>query len=243
MDVLPRPLLASLLAIGLASASVGCTSARLSDDVPTIARGYKPHLQQVLDNIAAFTEDPGAWPSHVLVYKGSFETRKQVTGAVGTSTKLENTEYATTHWDLAVLDDPYDIMRLRLLYQWQVGHITFDELETRWNAIRDRPILDGAGKVVLGPEGKPTFLPVTLPITRQTPRDWITDAASKSPSKLSGRVPSRISAPGVGKNEAIFTTVWVADSDKAANFSLAVLSAMPNTRVKARWGDASMTTP
>lgn len=54
----------------------GCASQHLSDDVPDIVRGYRPHMQQVLNNIALFTKDPGAWPSHVLIYKGTFETRR-----------------------------------------------------------------------------------------------------------------------------------------------------------------------
>ncbi len=34
--------------------------------------------------------------------------------------------------------------------------------------------------------------------------------------------------------------LWVTDTDAAAQFEPALLAAMPNTRVKARWGDATM---
>src|SRR5688572_29504454 len=95
------PSLGTLAVAAVVVMLCGCASPKLSDDVPDIARGYKPHLQQVLDNIAAFTNDPGTWPSHVLIYKGAFEVRRQWTGAIGTGTKLENVQYATTHWDLA----------------------------------------------------------------------------------------------------------------------------------------------
>jgi hypothetical protein len=37
--------------------------------------------------------------------------------------------------------------------------------------------------------------------------------------------------------------ISVTDNECAAQFSIAVLSAMVNTRVKARWGDAVMPTP
>jgi hypothetical protein len=195
-------------------------------------RGFRPHVQQVMDNVAAFTKDPGVWPTHVLVYKGTFETRNQWTGSVGTSTKLENTSYGLTRWELASLDDPYDIRRVRLLYQWQVGHIDFDDLERHWNEIRDRMVLDGNGKPVLGADGRPTFNALALPITRETKRDWTTDSFSKSVGGVAGR------SGAVG-----LPAVWVADTEGATQFSLAILTAMANTRVKARWGDAVMMTP
>jgi hypothetical protein len=229
--LLPR-LLAVVAIIG---ALGGCTSTKPTDQVPDLARGFRPHVQQVLDNIALFTKDPGAWPSHVLVYKGFFETRKQWTGSIGTSTKLEDVTYGTAHWDLSSLDDPYDIQRVRLLYQWQVGHITFDQLEHDWNEIRDRQVLDGSGKPVLGSDGRPTFLALPLPVSRQTKRDWITDSLVKSPSGMFG-TSGPLAMPGT-------VTVWVADMEGATQFSLAVLSAMANTRVKARWGDAAMMIP
>jgi hypothetical protein len=199
----------------------GCESPRLSDGVPDVARGFKPHVQQVLDNIALFTADPGAWPSHILVYKGEFENRRQWTGAIGTSTKLESTNYANTMWQLVSLQDPGDIRRVRLLYQWQVGHIDFDELTRGWSEIRDRQALDGNGKPVVGGDGQPEFRAWPLPVTRDTKRDWITDDKSKSPSGMSGHS-GPAAAPGT-------TTVWVADTEGAAQFSLAILAAMPNS--------------
>jgi hypothetical protein len=225
-----------LAALMVVTALNGCgPSPHVSDDVPDIIRGYKPHVEQVLDNIAAFTKDPGAWPSHVLIYRGAFETRRQWTGAVGTSTKLENTIYGMTRWELASLDDPYDIMRVRLLYKWQVGNITFDELDKQWNEIRDRPVLDGGGKPILGPDGKPKFDVLPLPITRETKRDWTADSGWMPLGSWVGRS-GPIGAPGT-------KTIWVIDTEAASQFSIAILSAMANSRVKARWGDASMMTP
>lgn len=211
--------------------AAGCTAPRLFHDVPDVVRDFKPHLEQVLDNIAAFTDDPGSWPSHVLTYKGTFETRRQWTGAVGSSMKLEENTYAMSRWDLAALEDPYDIRRVRLLYQWQVGHIQFDELERRWNEIRDRPINDAGGKPVLGSDGRPTFLAPALPVAANMRRDWLTSGSGGA---------RRI---GALHGRHGLTTVWVTDTEAAAQFALAVLSAMANSRVKARWGDAAMMTP
>src|SRR4051812_32626550 len=96
-----RPSILKPLTVVFAAATLGgCAAQRLSDAVPAITPGFRPHAQQVLDNVAAFTKAPGAWPSHVLVYKGSFETRNQWTGAIGTSTKLENANYGVTRWEL-----------------------------------------------------------------------------------------------------------------------------------------------
>ena len=214
----------------------GCKAPRINDTVPGIARDYKPHMQQVLDNIAAFTKDPGTWPSHVLIYKGSFETRQQWIGSVGTTTKLENTTYGVTRWEFSVLDDPYDIQRLRLLYQWQVGFITYEQLEKGWSEIRDRPVLDGAGKSVIGSDGRPTFLPLPLPVTRDLRRDWTTVGVFSSAGRMSGT--TGVAVPGIPAK-----MISVTDNECAAQFSIAVLSAMVNTRVKARWGDAVMPTP
>jgi hypothetical protein len=235
MTVARSSILTAMAVLALAMGLGGCAAQRLTDDVPDITRGYRPHLQQVLDNLAAFTKDPGAWPAHVLIYKGTFETRNQWTGSIGTSTKLENTTYGMTRWELASLDDPYDIRRVRLLYQWQVGHIDFDELERRWNEIRDRAVLDGNGRAALGPDGRTTFNALPLPVTRQTKRDWTTDNLSKSAGGLSGRT-GPVGLPAT-------TIVFVTDTEGATQFGLAILTAMANSRVKARWGDASMMTP
>lgn len=230
------PRMVLLVSLSAIATSMGCSPAqRIVDGVPDITREFRPHLQQVLDNVAAFSKDPGAWPSHVLVYKGTFETRNQWTGAVGTSTKLENSVYGMTRWELASLDDPYDIRRVRLLYQWQVGHIDFDQLVRSWSEIRDRPVLDGSGKPILGPDGRPNFYALPLPIGRDTRRDWITDKVFESSTGLSGRS-GALGMPGT-------TTIWATDTEAATQFSLAILTAMANSRVKARWGDAVMMTP
>lgn len=224
-------------ALMLVSAVIMCgcnVSERVYKDIPTVTRGFTPHMQQVLNNVAIFTRDPSAWPSHVLVYKGSFEMRNQWVGSVGTSTKLENTSYATTRWELANLEDPYDIKRVRLLYQWQVGFIDFDALEKQWNEIRDRPLLDGSGKPILGKDGRPTFMSLPLPIKRDMKRDWTTQNALESFGKLGG------SSSGLPVDS---TSIWVTDEEAAYQFSWAVLEAMANSRVKARWSDAVMMTP
>jgi hypothetical protein len=230
-----HPFLGPLAAVAVAAALTGCTAPKITDNVPEVVRGFKPHMQQVLDNLALFTKDPGAWPSHVLVYRGAFESRDQWTLSLGVPSKLEDARYGMTRWELANLDDPYDIRRVRLLYQWQVGHLTFEQLERSWNEISDRPILDGAGKPILGSDGRPTFLALPLPITRDTKRDWTTDSLFKSPNGFFGTS----GPPGMPGT----VTIWVADTEGATQFSLAILTAMANTRVKARWGDAAMMTP
>ena len=230
-----RPLLGLLAAMAVAAALGGCKSLHINENVASVTRGFKPHMQQVLDNLALFTEDPGAWPSHVLVYRGAFETRGEWTLDLGIPTKLGYSNYGMTRWELSNLDDPYDLRRVRLLYQWQVGHITFDQLERTWNDIRDRPILDGAGKPILGADGRPTFLALPLPVTRDTKRDWTTRELFAALGNMSGSSGTP-AVPGT-------TTIWVTDTDAAAQFSLAILTAMPNTRVKARWGDAAMMIP
>jgi hypothetical protein len=219
-----------------AMALCGCNSPGALKDVPDVTRSYTPHVQQVLDNIAAFTKDPGSWPSHVLVFRGELEVRHQFVGSIGTTTKAETTKYSQILWNLAALDDPYDIKRVRLLYQWQVGHITFDELDRRWNEIRDRPVLDGSGKPILGSDGRPKFLALQLPVSRETRRDWITDDSRKAVNDIAGRS-GPMGMPGT-------TTVWVTDTEAASQFSLAILSAMANSRVKGTgWGDAAMLAP
>jgi hypothetical protein len=225
-------ILAAICALGTLG---GCNSAGIAKGVPESARDFTPHLQQVLDNLAHFSKDPGAWPAHVLVYKGTWESKDDWSIALGFPLNLSNERYAMTRWELANLDDPYDIRRVRLLYQWQTGYISFDQLEQQWNEIRDRAILDGAGKVVLGSDGRPTFLPLPLPVTRETKRNWTTTELFDGLGGLAGHS----GAPGVPGT----VTLWVTDSEAATQFSLAILSAMANTRVKARWGDAVMMTP
>ena len=197
--------------------------------VPDISRDYKPHFQQVLDNVAKFDKDSNAWPSHMLVYKGFLESRRTVTGAVGTSTKIEGNSYVTTHWELASLEDPYDIRRVRLLYRWVVGSLTFDELESRWNEIKDRALLDAGGKPILGDDGRPKYQSMALPINRDTRRDWFSQKAEMPLAAESG-------VEGLHR-------IWVTDENGAVEFSLAVLNAMANSRVRARWGDASVMVP
>ena len=230
-----RPLLGLLAAVAVAAALGGCKSLHINENVASATRGFKPHMQQVLDNLALFTEDPGAWPSHVLVYRGAFETRGEWSLDLGIPTKLGYSNYGMTRWELSNLDDPYDLRRVRLLYQWQVGHITFDQLQQRWNEICDRPLLDGAGKPVLGSDGQPIFHVLALPVTRDTRRDWTTRNIFEALGSMSG-TSGTPALPGT-------TTIWVTDTDAAAQFSLAILAAMPNTRVKARWGDAVMMSP
>lgn len=220
-----------VLAVLLAGCNV---SERLYKDIPDTTRGFAPHLQQVLNNVALFTENPLSWPSHVLVYKGSLETRDQWVGAIGFAVKLENTSYATVHGDLANLEDPYDIKRVRLLYQWQVGFIDFDALEKKWNEIRDRPMLDGSGEPILGKDGRPTFAALPLPVTREMKRDWTTQNALQSFGRMGGTTSSLM---------VDATSIWVTDQEAAHQFSQAVLQAMANSRAKARWGDAAMMTP
>src|SRR5262249_51102549 len=89
----------------------GCKAPPSMMTVADVVRDHKPHYQQVLDNVAKFNQEPDAWPTHVMVYKGYFESRRTWTGAIGTTTKLEDSTYAQTHWDLAALEDPYDIRR------------------------------------------------------------------------------------------------------------------------------------
>lgn len=197
--------------------------------VPTLVRDYKPHVEQVLDNVAKFDKNAASWPTHMLVYKGFYESRHTTTGAVGSTTKIEGSDYVTMHWELASLEDPYDIRRVRLLYQWVVGTISFDDLERRWSEIKDRAILDGNGKPILGGDGRPKYQSLALPITRESKRDWF---SSK---------PAPLSASGLGVDG--LHRIWVTDPNAAAEFSIAVLSAMANSRVKARWGDAVMMVP
>ncbi len=140
-----------------------------------------------------------------------------------------------TRWELSNLEDPYDLRRVRLLYQWQVGHIPFDQLEKEWSQIRDRPLLDGAGKPVLGSDGQPIFHAVSLPVARDTKRNWTTQNLFEALGSMSGSS----GPPGMPGT----TILWVTDTEAAAQFGLAILAAMPNTRVKARWGDATMAQP
>lgn len=140
-----------------------------------------------------------------------------------------------TRWELSFLEDPYDIRRVRLLYQWQVGHISFEQLDKAWSEIRDRALLDASGKPVLGGDGRPKFLALPLPVTPRTRRDWITRDASASATGMSGHQ-AAIDPLGL-------TAVWVSDPEAASQFGIAVVSAMANSRVRARWGDAAMMTP
>jgi hypothetical protein len=230
-----RPLWGLLAAVAVAAALGGCDSIQINENVASVTRGFKPHMQQVLDNVAHFTEDPGTWPSHVLVYRGAFETKGEWNIDIGVPGGLGYRDYSMTRWELSNLDDPYDLRRVRLLYQWQVGYIKFEQLEQAWNEIRDRPLLDGAGKPVLGNDGRPIFFALALPVTRDTKRNWTTKDLFAALGSMSG-TSGTPAIPGT-------VTIWVTDTDAAAQFSLAILTAMPNTRVKARWGDATMAIP
>lgn len=203
-----------IIGITLLLAAAGCQAPRLTESVPDMARGFQPHLEQVLDNVAAYVGDPWAWPSHVLVHKGSFESRRHWNGSFGTDTFLQENTYGLVHWDMTAMEDPYDTQRVRLLYQWLVGFLPFEELEKRWNEIPDRNAEDG-------PAGsRPGFQPRALPISRDSRRDWFASGPVAAPGSLSGRQGLKV--------------VWITDPEGASRFAMAVLAAMVNTRAKAR---------
>jgi hypothetical protein len=104
----------------------GCTGARLRQR--TIGQGSTlPELQyqQVLDNLARFTEDPSALPWHVNLREGTTQITDSASGGVAvdlgpptdTLPQLFASRTVVAQWGVAPVIDPLQLRLLRIAYR------------------------------------------------------------------------------------------------------------------------------
>jgi hypothetical protein len=176
---------------------------------------------QELNNIARFLAEPEVMPQYIRLQRGTIESRPEPKWSIGTDTYLSGSTRTAIVWEFSVVTDPGDLERMRLLFQWATRHVDFDELQARWDEIRDQPELGADGKPLLGSGGRPALGAAPLPIARDSSRDWYTTSQSEAAGEL-------------GNGEYGSVKVWIKDFRGASMFALAVQRAMPNSKRRRR---------
>jgi len=188
--------LATVLAV---CAVGGCVPRAENELLDRDTQVFDSQYRQLLNNVAEFRVHPETLPRHIFLRRGTVAVEE--TGGVGVEEYLLSLEQArSVRWEVAPLNDPDDVARVRLLYQWVVGKLSFDRLKDKWDA-------NEAGS------GRPK---VALPVGKDTPIDWFTDDKSQSQIGVFGRFGGK--------------AVWVRDIGGAADFAVAILRAAPNSR-------------
>lgn len=188
-----------LLLLPAAGLAVGCATKGeefLQDrDTQAITAQYR----QLLANIAEFRTYPDTLPRHVFLRRGTLES--EATAGIGVEEfPLAIEEARSVRWEVAPLNDPDDIARVRLLYQWAIGKLNHDALRAKWEALEA-----GTGRSK-----------VALPIRPDATADWYTDERGKAVAGIHGTFGGK--------------KIWIRDVNGAAEFALAVLRAAPNSR-------------
>lgn len=182
-----------------AVALTGCAAQSEKDLLEGSTRVFNSQYRQVLNNIAEFQKYPDTLPRHIFLLRGKLEADGDVgIGVEEFPVSFEQTR--SLHWEICTLGDPDDIARVRLLYQWVVGRLSFENLRAKWEA---HEAATGRTKVA-------------LPVTKDTATDWYTDEKAKSVVDIHGQF--------AGKK------IWFRDISGAAEFAIAVLRAAPNSR-------------
>jgi hypothetical protein len=105
-------------------------------------------------------------------------------GPIGTDLYIAGGTRRGIVWEISAVTDPDGLQRLRLLFQWVTRHIEFDELERRWNALRDQPEHGSDPKQLLGGAGRPELVAAPLPVSKDAGRDWYTTDEQEAVKQL-----------------------------------------------------------
>jgi hypothetical protein len=192
-----RAIFATALIMGLVG---GCVARAENEEIERDTKALVGQYRQVLDNIALFRAHPDTLPRHIFLRRGSVGVEASA-GVGAEEFPVSFEESRSTRWEVVALNDPDDLARVRLLYQWVVGRLSFDALRAKWDAHE-------------AATGRPR---VALPVGRETPVDWYCEEPSKAAVKAHW-------GAFHGKR------VWVKDIGGAADFAIAVLRAAPNSR-------------
>jgi hypothetical protein len=187
------------------------------------ARRTLEHRQYVqeLTNIARFLVEPEALPLYIRIQRTTVELRPQPKWSLGTDTYISSTLQMGIVWEISAVTDPGDTERMRLLFQWVTKRISLDELERRWDEIRDQPEFGTDGKQLFASNGRPVLGAAPLPISKDSSWDWYTTNQKEAVAELA-------------EGEYRDMKVWVKDIRGASMFALAVERAIPNTKRRRR---------
>jgi hypothetical protein len=207
------------MAIALGAALLaGCVQTVSESLVAQASRTLEHQHAQDLDNIAMFLVIPEGLPHYIRIHRGTVEANREPKWSVGpTDLYISSKGHLGVVWEVSAVTDPGDLQRLRLLFQWVTRHIDFDELERRWNAIRDQPDYGPDAKQLFSGEGRPVLIAAPLPIAKDTERDWYTTDENQAVAHFD---------PGEFRKKK----VWIKDVAGAVAFTLAVQRATPNTK-------------
>lgn len=192
----------------LAAAAGGCVTSAAEGELDrrgtAVADGQ---FRQILDNVAAFRANPRTLPRHTILVHGTALVRDGA--GVGADDYLLSFRHEQeVRWEVSPLNDPDDLERVRLLYQWTTGFLTYDALRAKWDA----------HEAVHAAAGRAT---VRLPVNGEMAADWHTDDRTKA-------------AAGATMGGTVTHPVWIRDVGGAADFAMALIRAMPNTRGRGR---------
>jgi hypothetical protein len=207
---LPPEVIAAMRWMVIALGAVLCAGCaqQVAESLLGQARGtLESRYVQDLDNIAMFLVVPDALPQYMRIHRGTIEARPDPKWSIGTDLYVAGGTRMGIVWEISAITDVDDLQRLRLLFQWVTRYIEFDELERRWNAIRDQPAYGSDAKWVAAP----------LPVSKDTGRDWYTTDEQQA-------VKTR------DRGEFRDKRVWIKDVGGAVAFTLAVQRAMPNSK-------------
>ena len=122
--------LTGLLVLVVVSCSAGCTATRLRHRTAHLGATLpEMQYQQVLDNLAQFTENPGAMPWHVNIREGTTQVTDSLSGGaavdLGPPTdwlpQLFGQRTVVAQWGMAPVIEPLELKLLRVAYRRAVG--------------------------------------------------------------------------------------------------------------------------
>ena len=197
--------------------STGCARI-LTEDLIGQARQTlgEERYRKELSNIAMYLVVPDGLPQYLRISRGTVEPRPEPKWSIGTDTYISGSTRMALVWDISSVTDPGDLERLRLLFRWVTRYIEFDELERRWNEIRDQPEYNADAKQRFDSQGRPVLRSAPLPISAATSRDWYTTDEKEG-------------VKGIAPGKFGDVRVWIKDLSGAVVFTLAVRRAMPKT--------------
>ena len=195
----------------------GCAQTVAESLLSQARRTLESRYVQDLDNIAMFLVVPDGLPQYMRIHRGTIEARPEPKWSIGTDTYIAGGTRRGIVWEISAVTDPDDLQRLRLLFQWVTRHIEFDELEQRWNTIRDQPGYGSDAKQLHGGAGRPVLVAAPLPVSKGAGRDWYTTDEQQAVKELD-------------HGEFRRMRVWIKDVEGAVAFTLAIQRAMPNSK-------------
>jgi hypothetical protein len=195
----------------------GCAQTVAESLLGQARRTLESRYVQDLDNIAMFLVVPAGLPQYMRIHRGTIEARPDPKWALGTDTYIAGGTRMGIVWEVSAITDPGDLQRLRLLFQWVTFHIEFDELERRWDAIRDQLDYSLDARQGFSGERRLVLIAAPLPVSKDARRDWYTTDEQQAVKEFE-------------RGEFRQKRVWIRDVEGAVTFTLAVQRAMPNSK-------------